>query len=51
MTESYIDELLATPFDTKTIKPDIGGRASTYANKIKDNLGRDFTNPFENNEK
>lgn len=51
MTESYIDELLATPFDTKTIKPDIDGRVSTYANKIKDNLGRDFTNPFETNEK
>ena len=51
MTESYIDELLATPFDTKTIKPDVDGKVSVYAKKIKDNLESDFTNPFENNEK
>lgn len=47
MTESYLEELLTTPFDPTKIKPDMDGRLKVYASKIKDILEDDFKNPFD----
>lgn len=47
LTESYLEELLTTPFDPDKVKPDVGGKVSIYASKIKDILQDDFKNPFD----
>jgi len=47
LTESYIEDLLTTPFDPDEVKPDMDGRIKVYAGKIKDILQDDFKNPFD----
>jgi len=47
LTESYIEDLLTTPFDPDKVKPDMDGRIKVYAGKIKDILQDDFKNPFD----
>jgi len=47
LTESYLYELLTTPFNPDEIKPDMDGKVKVYAGKIKDILRDDFKNPFD----
>jgi hypothetical protein len=47
LSESYIEDLMTTPFDPDKVKPDMDGRIKVYAGKIKDILQDDFKNPFD----
>lgn len=47
LSESYIEDLMAMPFDPAEVKPDMDGKIKVYAGKIKDILQDDFKNPFD----